>query len=825
MLLLAAVPLLALSCGDKGGGDEPGEETSGVTLRLSFPRSDALASGAGSKAVVNGSVCTLSQDRNGYFVSTDKSENGQYEVIYPSSLYSRVRSAFVLPPAQTGDGEGRPQLSSFPYRGEVTGADYSVANVDMQPLAAYISVSPSGGRLRTLMIESSGRLSGTWNLSGGSLTADEGSPLLPFVSFNAGSDGTSASSVTVAVPPGTYAPLKIRATDTEHHCVEWEIPSLTLAAGEALSGVEADFSATNDVLWAEHFDGCVWGGDPVGGRGGYGPATGSDTRARKESLYSDLALVAKDAGVPGTELFKTKTYSTRTWNLTTSWLGAAGLLPFDDLFYTCGYQGYIGGDPAEGYSNRPVVYLPLDMGIDEPRECTLSFRIASDGILASNIELKAVHAVLESLSVDGTPLSVDLFGSEYVNQDNSTSYVTAILTPQLIGDGKWHTVEAGYISFGNNATVRLLPTTAKDVNNVVYFDDFEVRRADSQSNSLLDASTLVEPTTDKGSASEDISSLRLMPSWTATLTSSSLYDVLPAMGITWVSGSMPHDEARWADFLSAAVSLKEASDGRLKIWSIHMPYGYRSEARSRDLCVPDESLHAQTVAFFQRAIRALAPLHPANVLVHCNQTLMFNDGSSADMMVRSLTEIAPVADSIGAHLTVENMSWGVGADPGTLSSCVDRANAAVSLKHDIRICMDTGHANCCLSTVGDGRTIADWARTAGTRIGDLHIHGNRGLKNILGSSSLTVYDDHLFPSYSNALNGYYDKIAQDETWGEFYSVLLGECLYRGPFVFEATSIRTEYNGKTLVDSPVTPASVRKCHDTYIYPEYRKYIGK
>ena len=81
------------------------------------------------------------------------------------------------------------------------------------------------------------------------------------------------------------------------------------------------------------------------------------------------------------------------------------------------------------------------------------------------------------------------------------------------------------------------------------------------------------------------------------------------------------------------------------------------------------------------------------MLVHCNQTLAFGDGSSAASLALSLHELQTVADEIGAHVCVENMSYGVGADAAVLAAAVDEANAMGSHRHEVRIAFDTGHAN------------------------------------------------------------------------------------------------------------------------------------
>ena len=239
--------------------------------------------------------------------------------------------------------------------------------------------------------------------------------------------------------------------------------------------------------------------------------------------------------------------------------------------------------------------------------------------------------------------------------------------------------------------------------------------------------------------------------------------------------------------------------------------------RNRDLCAAGAD-RAASVAFFTRAIRAVAPLKPKNVLVHCNQTLAFGDGSSAASLALSLHELQTVADEIGAHVCVENMSYGVGADAAVLAAAVDEANALGSHRYEVRIAFDTGHANLYLTREQPGKTVVDWLRTAGARIGQLHIHGNRGWNG-------RINDDHLMPGYAGRL-GYADAIGRAGLWGEFYHTLLAECRYRGPFTYEI-STRTfgTVAGEERSDNVSAPWTIAHNYDTYLYPAFREYANR
>ena len=817
-LLVLVVPIL-VSCRKTPDSSAGGEENSG--LELSFPRIEGISPVISGKAIVNGKALQVFMKDGKAYVDAVPSENGIYEVIWPASSYSRLAGSFVAGPGQAVSDDGLASWGNFPCAGKASSNEPLVA---LEPLMAVARVHISGGSaIRSLHLEdlSGGTLAATYRYKDGSLMLDADAPQVVSTTLIAAPEGSENRVLALSVPQGRYESLLVRATDIRGRCAESLQSSVSFTAGQCTDLGELDFRRSEAVLYAQHFDSCVWGGDPLGGHCGYGPDNGLTAVAGQMRRADEAALFPKNADIPGTGLFRTEVWDNRRWALSDAYLHQTGIGSFDEAFYACAYQGYIGGNPALGYSNRPVFYLPVDMDIDYPRSCELSFRICAGANFSSEIELMAVRAQLIGMELDGSPIDVSLVaGNENVTQKAAFTYVTALLRPDVLSDGLWHEVKMRFNAFSRNAGVRIFPSSIRGVDNVFYIDDIVVR--DCSGTAAWPKP--LPPMTTSGSASELPSSLRLVPSYASSVANGDFYTVWPKMGLTWVSGSIPMDESQWEEKMAKAMQLYEAAEPKPKFWSIHLPYGNRGTERNRDLCVPDEALHKKTVEFFKRAILAVAPLKPANVLVHCNQTLLFNDGSSADMMVRSLKELAPIADGIGAHLVVENMSYGVGADAAVLADCVDRANEGLNLQHDIRICMDTGHANLYLNTVGDKGNIVDWLKTAGKRVGDLHIAANRGLPNKVYESSIVCYDDHLFPGYDSALTGLYDKVARSGLWGEFYKTLLVDCLYRGPFIFECSTKTFDSDGETRSDHAVTPWQVISCHENYIYPEYRKVLG-
>ena len=293
-------------------------------------------------------------------------------------------------------------------------------------------------------------------------------------------------------------------------------------------------------------------------------------------------------------------------------------------------------------------------------------------------------------------------GTDISQSVQGVTRTAVLLRAAKLTSGVWHQVRMSFGAVAAGSAFRFMPTVIRDVKNCFWIDDVEVCRTGRYAHAG-DCVT-VEPTTERAAAGEDVSRLRLRPSAVLSMANETTYTVTPGYGMTWICPSLSSDESVWTRDIAFAE--KQLAANGCKVWCIHLPYGSTTAARNRDLCAAGAD-RAASVAFFTRAIRAVAPLKPKNVLVHCNQTLAFGDGSSAASLALSLHELQTVADEIGAHVCVENMSYGVGADAAVLAAAVDEANALGSHRYEVRIAFDTGHANLYLTREQPGKTVVD----------------------------------------------------------------------------------------------------------------------
>lgn len=833
--VLLALPLLLGGCGKDGAGsgEEPLPPVGGeVTLRLkalsgeSGPRWDWTGE---QRALVNGVACPVGFDADGVpVVGVDASSDGLYTVYFPADAYSRVKQAFVLPPAQFPASDGNLQAVACPMYGTVR-TTARVGEVTLSPLCGVVRISLAGSaRIASVRVEdrAAGAVSGVFPFDPASpkISRDSDPGNVAWVVLDcAGTGGgvpltSSGTEFCVAVPEGDYAAgLRIRVTDCDHRSATYDIPGpCTVTAGGVKALASLNYAPDPDLLFAEHFDNCVWGCDYVGETSGYGVGAGSSVPSPATSAGTEAAYVAKSAGTPGSVLFEISDYNaapaaSSMLAVRRDYLRNRGLYDWQRLFYASEYRGCLCGGDVGNYGNRGILVTPCMAHADESCCAELAFRICLERGMASDVACMAESGVLLGCTIDGVPVDVDVATGADISQSVQGVTRTAVmLRAAKLTHGVWHEVRMSFGAVAAGSSFRFMPTVVRNARNCFWIDDVEVRRTARYPHS--GDYVTVEPTTERGAAGEDVSRLRLRPSAVLSMANETTYTTTPGYGMTWICPSLSSDESAWAQDIPAAEKLLAANN--CKVWCIHLPYGSTTAVRNRDLCATGADRTA-SVAFFTKAIRAVAPLKPKNVLVHCNQTLAFGDGSSAASLALSLHELQVVADGIGAHVCVENMSYGVGADAAVLAAAVDEANAMGSHRYEVRIAFDTGHANLYLTREQPGKTVVDWLRTAGTRIGQLHIHGNRGWNG-------RINDDHLMPGYAGRL-GYSDAIGKAGLWGEFYHVLLAECRYRGPFTYEISSRSFgTVAGEERYDNVSAPWTIAHNYDTYMYPAFREY---
>ena len=856
--------------GDNGGNSGSGPGEGQITLHLGskgFPESEGsvISWRADDAITINRKNYYVQMSGGKPVVYVDKAEDNTYEAFYPALLYDRADKAFTLPFSQFYY-ENTVGPDALPMYGECTGGK----TLNMEALCGIIRLKVQGeGYLTSLYVEdlAGGNIAGKYRFTGaeGVVSVDNvKSVSSSWVTLNcAGKEekGAALSSggttLHVVVPVGTYSNgLKVRISDRNRKKVEKIFDgSYTIKAGEILDLGTLNYQPDEHLLYAQHFDNCTWGGDIVAGAKGLGRGTSATDLAPKSATGVEVAVRVKNSDVAGTYAATDTEYTHYTFNsealsLSKSYMRNRGLDDWRLMFYGREYKGYIcGGDPATR-NNRGLIRTPFVTTLGTtPCVAEISFRICLEEGFSGCVQLQATAdrdgdkltsgsgLVYLNYWVDGKELDINPKTSTRLSQVSQARNMIIIHSGDFT-PGVWHDVKIKVGAFSSNTALTFQPTVIRNANNVYYLDDFVVTRIPYD----YDESdyTIVEPTTELGDPNEDVSRLRLRVGTTGSLTNDALFSGSAALGYTYISpgfGSKENAVASYDKWVTSAETGRALADKHnRKIWCMHLPYGDQTEARYYDLCNPVEEERDSTVRYFSTMIRAARALQAKFLLIHCNQTLQFNDGSSEESLARSLYQLQLVADEIGSQIAVENMSHGVGGDSRVLAAAVDKANAMTDLgkvKKPVMIAVDIGHANIYVDIEKQGRTVVDWLRDCGRRVGALHMHDNRGKDN--DPTKRRYHDDHLHPGYPKTgmlyKQGRFGAIGDKKMWGELYYVLLKECGYRGPFDFEVGT-RTYGTLSTLLggdpeertDNISSPWHVSYTYDTYVYPAYREYMG-
>ncbi len=857
--------------GNSGNGPAEGQITLQLGAKGFTEESRALLDGtkvkweADDALIVNRKTYYVEIYNGKPVVHVEKSEDNTYEAFYPALLYDKSDKAFTLPFSQFYV-ENSIGPNALPMYGTCKGGK----TLNMEAMCGILRLKVQGEDcITSIHVEdiAGGNIAGEYKFKaefGAVSTENIKEVSSEWVTLNcAGKEGKGialASDGTVfhiVVPTGTYSQgFKVRLSDSNRKKVEKIYDgSTTIEAGEILDLGTLNYEPDEHLLYAQHFDNCTWGGDIVAGKKGLGRGSNATDLAPKSATGIETAVRIKNSDTPGTEAvtdteYTHYTYNSDKLNLSKNYMRNRGLDDWRLLYYVREYKGYIcGGDPAT-HSNRGMIRMPFVESLGTtPCVAEISFRICLESDFTGNIQMQAVGdsdgdkvisgsgLVFLNYWVDGKELDIHPKTSTRLSQASQARNAIIIHAGDFT-PGEWHDVKLKVGAFTSNTTLRFFPSIVRDANNCYFLDDLVIKRIpyDYDESDYI----IVEPTTELGDPNEDVTRLRLRVGTTGSLTNDALFSGSAALGYTYISPGFGSKENAVASYnkwvASAEKGRAEADKHNRKIWCMHLPYGDQTEDRYYDLCTPNEKERDSTVRYFSTMIRAARALQAKFLLIHCNQTLQFNDGSSAESMARSLYQLQLVADEIGSQIAVENMSHGVGADSRVLADCVDKANAMTDLgrvKKPVMIAVDIGHANVYLSIINDGRNVVDWLRDCGRRVGALHMHDNRGKDN--DPTKRRYHDDHLYPGYPKTgmlyKQGRFGGIGDKNLWGPLYYTLLKDCGYRGPFDFEVGT-RTYGTLSTLLggdpeertDNISSPWHVSYVYDTYVYPAYRKYMG-
>lgn len=323
-----------------------------------------------------------------------------------------------------------------------------------------------------------------------------------------------------------------------------------------------------------------------------------------------------------------------------------------------------------------------------------------------------------------------------------------------------------------------------------------------------DKVSVVTPTVELGKSDEDITKLKLKPGKLIGLSSVNETNCKRAVSLGLCIDIILNDATVFADnitdtkleqyFIDAQKAIKASG---VKVWGMHLPYQKLNLATIND----DELTHSVDTQkkMIELSMKYLKPnhfvIHPSSVTIYSTDAhyskARANSQKGMVQIQKHLDQIN-LASKTSAIICVENIPRGLCFDGKDM---LDYLSAPGLEK--TRVCLDTGHAIIPLNgpyrNPAANGNVVEYLRTVGTKLGTLHIQQNLGAVGRTGT-----LDMHVEPFSGGLVD-----------WGEFYTVLLGTCLYRGCFLYETSYTDLERQTISTLDT------VAENYKSVIYPAY------
>ena len=291
------------------------------------------------------------------------------------------------------------------------------------------------------------------------------------------------------IAPGDYTEgLRLSLCDADHTAHFCDITDMKVEAGD-LYTFDTIFLPSDGQIFYEGYDNCVWGGDVVRGKEGYGFAPDAssvthDSNLDRTGYEESLTEVAYN--VLGTSFVQSN-----TWNevsgygvaashlLTDSYITSRHFADTHYLFRSVEHPGYI----AVGTEtvNRGIYASPTISNMRGIGSFKAKVRFAMQAGFNGTLEVQIVNGgrIVEA-SLDGTPLTLSADNLSY----RSVSSILK-LTPSQLSIAKseedekvWHTLEMSVVDAADGSHIYITDTNVSNGVHGFYIDSFEVSQLD-----------------------------------------------------------------------------------------------------------------------------------------------------------------------------------------------------------------------------------------------------------------------------------------------------------------------------------------------------------
>lgn len=292
----------------------------------------------------------------------------------------------------------------------------------------------------------------------------------------------------LVLAPGNYsAGLTLTVTDMNHKGQVFEIPAFEVAAGEVKT-FSFDYAPDEDLLFFEHFDNFVWGGNVRGGKGvsSYAPDALSSPAAGRSGYEEAFTTVG--VSTPGSAFIQENWSTINGWtvgerpSVNPSYLASRNIADYTYLYRCQEYQGCLsvgGGDEIRG-GVQPLKTLTFD-------DCFYGLRLSFDICLRYGTEDQfctqlSGSGIASRLVVDGKEIPLE----NTIGGNNTYSYtfqnVCAIRRSDIPGPASeqyaegWHHVEMSLTNLNELSTLGLWGyDSSNSIKHGCFVDNIEIR--------------------------------------------------------------------------------------------------------------------------------------------------------------------------------------------------------------------------------------------------------------------------------------------------------------------------------------------------------------
>ena len=286
----------------------------------------------------------------------------------------------------------------------------------------------------------------------------------------------------ISVPARAYpAGVKITVTDRSHRSAVYVFSKpFTLAKGGIVNLPKTKYAPASDLVFAEHFDAFVFGGDRMGGKGcdGFNPVS---TNCPLNGLYNGTERPAYVSNYmrAGSEYIHTE-YKTSIENyrrVSLAYIDNRNIRDWGMMFRAQEYAGYLGVGVAENL--RGCVETPK-LALEGICEIEVRFRFCPQAKATSNVLFHATNAgVIREYELDGVRRTLNDLNYPYIDSASEVLRLKneAVGVPKSEAACKeWHDVRLVVSGATAETTLKWISEhNETEYVNGFFIDDIEVR--------------------------------------------------------------------------------------------------------------------------------------------------------------------------------------------------------------------------------------------------------------------------------------------------------------------------------------------------------------